>query len=110
MSKNRPRLRQGAGSLHTPGAKGLKAARAGRRRYRPHPKTPGYQIPGPSGPEFPGAQTYPPQWLRNMRACGFEYDPDTGGVGRTGNQIALNYVRAAIGPPLLSRGGPTRFE
>jgi hypothetical protein len=42
------------------------------------PPSPGYQIPGPSGPEFPGAQTYPPQCLRNMRACGFEYDPDTG--------------------------------
>jgi hypothetical protein len=42
------------------------------------PPSPGYQIPGPSGPEFPGAQTYPPQCLRNMRACGFEYNPDTG--------------------------------
>jgi hypothetical protein len=40
--------------------------------------TPGYQIPGPSGPEFPGAQTYPPQCLRNMLACGFKYDPATG--------------------------------
>jgi hypothetical protein len=40
--------------------------------------SPGYQIPGPDGPEFPGAQVYPPQCLRNMLACGFRYDPSTG--------------------------------
>jgi hypothetical protein len=40
--------------------------------------TPGYQIPGPDGPQFPGAQVYPPQCLRNMLACGFKYDPATG--------------------------------
>ncbi len=39
---------------------------------------PGYQIPGPSGPQFPGAQVYPPQCLRNLLACGFRYDPATG--------------------------------
>jgi hypothetical protein len=42
------------------------------------PPTPGYQIPGPSGPEFPGAQVYPPRCLRQMLACGFRYAPDTG--------------------------------
>ena len=42
------------------------------------PPSPGYQIPTPSGPEFPGAQVYPPRCLRAMRACGFEYDPNTG--------------------------------
>jgi hypothetical protein len=42
------------------------------------PPTPGYQIPGPEGPEFPGAQVYPPQCARNMLACGFRYDPSTG--------------------------------
>ncbi len=30
--------------------------------------TPGYQIPSESGPQFPGAQVYPPQCLRNMLA------------------------------------------
>jgi hypothetical protein len=42
------------------------------------PPGPGYQIPGPDGPAFPGAQVYPPQCLRNMLACGFRYDPGTG--------------------------------
>jgi hypothetical protein len=42
------------------------------------PPTPGYQIPGPAGPEFPGAQVYPPWCLRNMLACGFRYDPGSG--------------------------------
>jgi len=42
------------------------------------PPSPGYQIPGPSGPVLPGVQTYPPRCLRAMLACGFEYDPDTG--------------------------------
>ncbi|MGO9102385.1 MAG: hypothetical protein ACLP9Y_24225 [Mycobacterium sp.] len=42
------------------------------------PPTPGYQIAGPSGPQFPGAQVYPPQCLRNLLACGFRYDPATG--------------------------------
>jgi hypothetical protein len=40
--------------------------------------TPGYQIPTPNGPAFPGVQTYPPQCLRNMLACGFTWRPDTG--------------------------------
>ena len=39
---------------------------------------PGYQIPTPNGPAFPGTQVYPPQCLRNMLACGFRYDPGTG--------------------------------
>jgi hypothetical protein len=38
---------------------------------------PGYQIPGSSGPEFPGVQQYPPRCLRAMLACGFHYDPGT---------------------------------
>jgi hypothetical protein len=42
------------------------------------PPTPGYQIPGPNGPTFPGVQTYPPWCARNMLACGFRYDPATG--------------------------------
>jgi hypothetical protein len=42
------------------------------------PPSPGYQIPGPSGPQFPGVQTYPPQCLRNMLACGFRYEPGSG--------------------------------
>ena len=42
------------------------------------PPSLGYQIPGPAGPEFPGAQIYPPRCLRAMLACGFEYDPSTG--------------------------------
>jgi hypothetical protein len=40
--------------------------------------TPGYQIAGPSGPQFPGVQTYPPRCLRNMLGCGFRYDPGAG--------------------------------
>jgi len=39
---------------------------------------PGYQIPTPNGPAFPGVQTYQPSCLRNMLACGFRYDPSTG--------------------------------
>jgi len=42
------------------------------------PPSPNYQIPTPNGPAFPGVQTYPPQCLRNMLACGFRYDPGTG--------------------------------
>jgi hypothetical protein len=44
----------------------------------PTPPPSPYQIPGPSGPVFPGTQTYPPQCARNMLACGFRYHPDTG--------------------------------
>jgi hypothetical protein len=40
--------------------------------------SPGYQIPSPSGPEFPGAQVYPPRCLRAMLAYGFTWSPDTG--------------------------------
>jgi hypothetical protein len=40
--------------------------------------SPGYQIAGPSGPQFPGTQTYPPRCLEAMLACGFRYHPDTG--------------------------------
>jgi hypothetical protein len=40
--------------------------------------TPGYQIAGPSGPQFPGTQVYPPRCLDAMLACGFRYHPDTG--------------------------------
>lgn len=39
---------------------------------------PGYQIPGRSGPQFPGTQVYPPRCLAAMLACGFKYDPGTG--------------------------------
>jgi hypothetical protein len=43
------------------------------------PPSPGYQILTPGGgSQFPGVQTYQPACLRNMRACGFEYDPATG--------------------------------
>jgi hypothetical protein len=40
--------------------------------------SPGYQIAGPSGPQFPGTQVYPPRCLEAMLACGFRYHPDTG--------------------------------
>jgi hypothetical protein len=39
---------------------------------------PGYQIAGPSGPQFPDTQVYPPRCLAAMLACGFRYDPATG--------------------------------
>ena len=52
-------------------------AAAGTAHADPTPP-PGYQIPGPSGPQFPGVQTYPPQCLRNMLACGFRYEPGSG--------------------------------
>lgn len=42
------------------------------------PPTPGYQIPSPGGPTFPGTQTYPPWCARNMMPCGFNWDPATG--------------------------------
>ncbi len=42
------------------------------------PPGPGYQIPGSSGPVFPGVQTYPPRCLEAMLACGFHYDPGAG--------------------------------
>jgi len=42
------------------------------------PPGPGYQIPGPAGPQFPGAQVYAPRCLEAMRSCGFEYSPDDG--------------------------------
>ena len=48
--------------------------------------SPGYQIPGPNGPEFPGAQAYPPRCLHAMLACGFRYDPGTGTWGPVANQ------------------------
>jgi hypothetical protein len=52
---------------------------AGTAHADPTPEpTPGYQIPSGSGPQLPGNQTYQPACLRNMRACGFEYDPSTG--------------------------------
>jgi hypothetical protein len=57
----------------------LAVAVAGAAGADPTPApTPGYQIAGPSGPMLPGVQTYPPQCLRNMLACGFRYDPGTG--------------------------------
>jgi hypothetical protein len=40
--------------------------------------SPGYQIPGPSGPQFPGVQTYQPHCLAAPLSCGFRYHPDTG--------------------------------
>ena len=40
--------------------------------------TPGYQIPGPDGPQFPGTQVYQPSCLQAPLACGFRYDPGTG--------------------------------
>ncbi|MFZ0227440.1 MAG: hypothetical protein WA488_06740 [Mycobacterium sp.] len=38
---------------------------------------PGYQIPGPSGPQFPGVQTYQPHCLVAPLSCGLRYDPAT---------------------------------
>jgi hypothetical protein len=40
--------------------------------------SPGYQIPTPNGPVFPGVQTYQPACLTAPLACGFRYHPDTG--------------------------------
>jgi hypothetical protein len=40
--------------------------------------SPAYQMPGEDGPELPGVQVYPPWCLRNIVACGFKYDIDTG--------------------------------
>jgi hypothetical protein len=48
--------------------------------------TPGYQIPGQSGPTFPGVQQYPPWCLRNMYGCGFIWLPDTGTFQQRGGQ------------------------
>jgi hypothetical protein len=54
-------------------------AGAGTAGANPTPApTPGYQIAGPSGPQFPGSQVYPPRCLAAMLACGFRYDPGTG--------------------------------
>ena len=39
--------------------------------------SPGYQIAGPDGPEFPGLQVYPPVCGRYPLACGFHFDPGT---------------------------------
>jgi hypothetical protein len=44
----------------------------------PPPPSPGYQIPTPNGPAFPGVQSCPPRCLAAMLACGFRYDPGTG--------------------------------
>jgi hypothetical protein len=41
------------------------------------PPAPPYQILTPDGPQFPGAQIYPPRCLHAMRACGFTLDPGT---------------------------------
>lgn len=43
----------------------------------PTPSGPGYQIPGPSGPLFPGAQTYAPRCAAYPPACGLRFDPGT---------------------------------
>jgi hypothetical protein len=40
--------------------------------------TPGYQIPTPNGPAFPGVQTYQPICLTSPLACGLRYDPGSG--------------------------------
>jgi hypothetical protein len=40
--------------------------------------SPGYQIPTPNGPVFPGIQTYPPRCLTAPLACGLRYDPGMG--------------------------------
>ena len=39
--------------------------------------SPGYQIAGPDGPEFPGLQVYPPVCGRYPLASGFHFDPGT---------------------------------
>jgi hypothetical protein len=39
---------------------------------------PGYQIPGPSGPQFPGTQTYAPRCLVAPLSCGLRYEPGSG--------------------------------
>ena len=44
----------------------------------PPSEPPGYQIPTPSGAQFPGAETYPPRCLSAMLSCGFRYDAGTG--------------------------------
>jgi hypothetical protein len=47
---------------------------------------PGYQIPGPSGPVFPGVQTYQPTCLVAPLACAMRYDPSRGVWVPTGDQ------------------------
>jgi len=44
----------------------------------PTPPGPAYQIPGPSGPTFPGVRTYQPVCRTAPLACGLRYDPSTG--------------------------------
>jgi hypothetical protein len=67
-------------------ALGLATAAPGTAGADPTPSPgPGYQIPGPSGPQFPGTQVYPPRCLEAMLACGFRYDPGTG-TWRPGDQ------------------------
>jgi hypothetical protein len=39
---------------------------------------PGYQIPTPNGPSFPGTQVYAPRCLVAPLACGLHYDASTG--------------------------------
>jgi hypothetical protein len=49
------------------------------------PPSPGYQIQGPSGgPQFPGAQVYPPRCRWQPRSCGLEYDPGSGTWNQSG--------------------------
>jgi hypothetical protein len=40
--------------------------------------SPGYQIPGPDGPTFPGTQVYPPVCLTAPLACGLRYHAPPG--------------------------------
>jgi hypothetical protein len=42
------------------------------------PPSLGYQIPGPAGPQFPGAQVCPRMCRWQPRSCGLEYDPGSG--------------------------------
>jgi hypothetical protein len=51
---------------------------AGAAGADPDPTPPGYQIPTPNGPAFPGVQTYQPVCLTAPLACGLRFNPSTG--------------------------------
>jgi hypothetical protein len=40
--------------------------------------SPGYQIPTPAGPVFPGVQSYPPRCLVAPLSCSMQYDAGSG--------------------------------
>ena len=49
------------------------------------PPQPGYQIPTPDGPKFPGVQTFPPICGTSPLSCALWYDPATGTWQRKGD-------------------------